>query len=141
MQVTEADGDSLSFDICQIFTGGGSTGGGGVGNCFAVVPNPPCPPPFTPIPFSAPNTFSNPIPASVNFTINSRTGRIRGTANQAGVYVAGICISEWRDGQIMSTVRLDYQFAVTNCTQNVISDMKTPIGGSHDSLRWLNGTI
>ncbi|MCR9153809.1 MAG: gliding motility-associated C-terminal domain-containing protein [Bacteroidetes bacterium] len=127
LQVSEADGDSLSYDICQIFAGGGSSGAGGGGNCFAVVPNPPCPPPFTPIPFSAPYTFSNPIPASVNFTINPRTGRIRGTANQAGVYVAGICITEWRNGQILSTVRLDYQFAVTNCTQNVISDMKTPI--------------
>jgi gliding motility-associated-like protein len=127
IQVTEADGDSLSFDLCQIFAGGGSAGGGGGGNCFSVIPNPPCPPPFTPVQFAAPYTFSNPIPASSNFTINPRTGRIRGQSNQAGIYVAGICITEWRDGQIMSTVRLDYQFAVTQCTQNVVSDMVTPI--------------
>lgn len=127
LQVQEADGDSLSFDLCQIFAGGASSGGGGGGNCFSVIPNPPCPPPFTPVAFAAPYTFANPIPASSNFTINPRTGRIRGQANQAGIYVAGICITEWRDGQILSTVRLDYQFAVTQCTQNVVSDMRTPI--------------
>lgn len=126
LQVTEADGDSISYDLCQIFAGGGNAGGGG-GNCFSVIPNPPCPPPFTPLTFAAPQTFSNPIPASTNFTINPRTGQLRGTANQIGVYVAGICITEWRDGQIMSTVRLDYQFAVTQCTQNIVSDMRTPL--------------
>lgn len=127
LQVQEADGDSLSFDLCQIFAGGASSGGGGGNNCFSVIPNPPCPPPFTPVAFAAPYTFANPIPASSNFTINPRTGLIRGQANQAGIYVAGICITEWRNGQILSTVRLDYQFAVTQCTQNVVSDMRTPI--------------
>ncbi len=123
IQVTESDGDSLSFELCQIFSGGGQGGGG----CNSVIPNPPCPPPFTSVAFAAPYTFLNPIPAAQPFTVNPLTGRLTGTPAQLGNYVAGICISEWRNGQLLSTVRLDYQFAVSNCIQNVISDMKTPL--------------
>lgn len=122
IQVSESDGDSLSYELCQIYAGGGQGGGG----CNSVIPVPPCPPPFNSVAFAAPYTFLNPIPAGQPFTINPITGRLSGTPAQLGIYVAGICISEWRNGQRLSTVRLDYQFAVSNCIQNVISDMITP---------------
>jgi gliding motility-associated-like protein len=123
IQVSESDGDSLSYELCQIFAGGGQAGGG----CNSVIPVPPCPPPFNSVAFAAPFTYLNPIPSAQPFTINPITGRLSGTPGQLGIYVAGICISEWRNGQRLSTVRLDYQFAVSNCIQNVISDMKTPL--------------
>lgn len=124
LKVSEADGDSISYDLCQIYAGGGQSGGVG---CNAVIPNPPCPPPFTNVPFTAPLSPTNPIPAAQGFSLNPRTGVLTGIANQLGIYVAGICITEWRNGQALSTVRLDYQFAVSNCVQNVVADMKTPI--------------
>ncbi len=126
ISVSESDGDSISYELCRIYAGGGSAGAGG-GNCFSVIPNPPCPPPFSPVAFTSPYTYQDPIPSSVTFRINPQTGVLTGTASQQGIYVAGICISEWRNGQIMSTVRLDYQFAVSNCQKKVISDMRTPI--------------
>lgn len=126
ISVSELDGDSISYALCNIFAGGGSAGGGG-GNCFAVVPSPPCPPPFSPVNFSFPNSPQDPIPASVPFSIDAQTGLITGTASQQGIYVAGICITEWRNGQRMSEVRLDYQFAVSTCQKKLVSDMRTPI--------------
>lgn len=126
ISVSEADGDSISYSLCQIYAGGGGSGAGG-GNCNAVIPNPPCPPPFNPVNFTAPYSFQNPIPSTGGFRINSQTGVLTGVADQQGIYVAGICISEWRNGQLMSTVRLDYQFAVSTCQQVVVSDMRTPI--------------
>lgn len=122
IQVSENDGDSLSYALCQIFEGGGQGGGG----CNAVIPATPCPPPFNSLVFSAPYSFQNPIPSAQAFSVDPITGQLSGTPTQLGIYVAGICISEWRDGQLLSTVRLDYQFAVSNCIQNVVSDMLTP---------------
>lgn len=112
IQVSEDDGDSLSFKLCQIFAGGGQIGGGG---CGSVVPNPPCPPPFTPAVFQSSFSFSNPFPSSPSLSVNSQTGRFTGRATQPGTYVLGFCVEEWRNGQKLSTVRLDYQFTVANC--------------------------
>lgn len=123
IQFTELDGDSVSFDLCEIYDGGGRGGGTG---CNAVIPNPPCPPPFSTVPFVSGNSASYPIPSNPAFTVDSATGTISGTPTQIGNYVIGVCATEWRNGKIMSTTRLDYQLAVTSCTKNVVSDMVTP---------------
>lgn len=112
LQVSEPDGDSLSFKFCEVFTGGGQIGGGG---CASVVPSPPCAPPFTPASFKSSFSFSNPFPSSPPLSVNIQTGRFSGKATQQGTYVVGICVEEWRDGQMLSTVHLDYQFTVANC--------------------------
>ena len=112
---TDADGDSLFFEFCDILAGGG-TGGG---PCSSTIPNPACPPPYTVIPFDPPYTSSEPLPASPKFKINGNTGIITGKPNQSGQYVVGICVSEYRKGVKLSTVRLDYQFNVANCGQPI----------------------
>lgn len=122
LRVGEPDGDSLHFEFCDILNGGSSGGTG----CNATVPNPPCPPPYTPVPFAGPFSSSNPIPSSPVFTVDPQTGALRGTPNQLGQYVVGICATEYRNGVLLSTTRLDYQFNVTNCINNVVSDMVTP---------------
>lgn len=122
LEVNEADGDSLYFQICDIFEGGSSAGAG----CFATIPNPPCPPPYTPVTFLPPFTSTNPLPASPAMAIDPQTGVLTGTPNQIGQYVFGVCVSEYRNNQLLSTTRLDYQFNVTSCIINVESDMVTP---------------
>lgn len=125
LNVTEQDGDSLHFEFCDILAGGRATGG--TGPCAAVTPNPPCPPPYNIIPFAAPFTPTQPLPTSAPLAIDALTGVITGTPNQIGQYVLGICVSEYRNGALLSTVRLDYQFNVANCIQTIVSDMVTPI--------------
>ena len=120
---TDADGDSLYYELCEIFAGGGQSGGTG---CGAVIPNPSCPPPFTPITFIPPYTATDPLPASPGFGIDGQTGLISGTPTQQGQFVVGICVSEYRNGFKLSTVRLDYQFNVTNCISNNTASMETP---------------
>ncbi len=114
---SDVDGDSLFFEFCDILAGG-STGGGG-GGCNVVVPNPACPPPYTIIPFDPPFTSQKPLPANPAFKINGQTGIITGKPNATGQYVVGICVSEFRNGVKLSTVRLDYQFNVANCGQPI----------------------
>jgi gliding motility-associated-like protein len=115
---TEPDGDSLFYEFCDIYTGGAS------GN---PTPNPATPPPYTLIQFVAPATAAQPVPGNPALSINSTTGMITGVANTIGQYVVGICVSEYRNGQFVSTVRRDYQFNVTNCIINTVADMVTQI--------------
>ncbi len=122
INAVDPDGDSLYFEFCEIFTGGGRIGGIG---CAATVPNPPCPPPFTPVPFTGGFSATQPLPGSPDFQIDVNTGTLTGTANQPGQYVVGICVSEFRNGMFISQVRLDYQFNFTNCVSTVVSDIIT----------------
>ena len=123
LNASDKDGDSLHFELCDILNGG-SPGGGG-GGCNVTVPNPACPPPYQIIPFDPPYTAQDPLPASPAFAIDPLTGVITGKPNQTGQFVVGICVSEYRNGVLLSTVRLDYQFNVANCGQP-IADMETP---------------
>lgn len=123
VSITETDGDSISYQLCQIFEGAGNSGAGG--NCGSVIPSPPCPPPYQAVTFQAPASFLNPIPSNPPFKIDSISGLLSGVPTVPGNYVLGICVSEWRNGQRLSTTRLDYQLAVTTCVKSVISDMVT----------------
>jgi len=121
---SDADGDSLYFEFCEIFNGGGQSGGSG---CTAVTPQPSCPPPYTAVPFSAGYTATNPMPGSPAIGIEDSTGKLFGLPNQLGRFVVGVCVTEYRNGLPLSTVRLDYQFIVTQCVSNLVADMLTPV--------------
>ncbi len=125
LRASEPDGDSLHFEFCDILNGGASGGSGG--GCNVTVPNPPCPPPYTAVPFASPFTSINPIPSLPVFQVDPLTGTLTGTPNQLGQYVVGICVTEYRNGMPLSTTRLDYQFNVASCISNVVSDMVTPL--------------
>ena len=115
---TDSNGDSLFYEFCDIYTGGSS------GNPS---PSTATPPPYTTISFVAPATPSQPVPGTPALAINPQTGMITGVATTAGQYVVGICVSEYRNGQLLSVVRRDYQFNVTNCIINTVADMVTQL--------------
>ncbi len=54
-------------------------------------------------------------------TINSETGLLTGTPNTVGQFVVGICLEEYRDGQLISTVRRDFQYNVGVCGETISS--------------------
>jgi gliding motility-associated-like protein len=114
----ESDGDSLYYQLCSPKHGGSQ-------NVPAPSPSttPPSPPPYQNVPFSPGYSASNPITSFPAFQIDPQTGIITGTPTQLGQYVIAICVSEFRNGQQLSTVRRDYQFNVTNCQSNVTANM------------------
>ena len=112
----DANGDSLFYEFCDILNGGSS---------FNPSPNSADPPPYTAIPFISPQTSSTPIPGAPALSINPNTGFITGVANTTGQFVVGICVSEYENGILLSKVRRDYQFNITSCISNVVSDMLT----------------
>jgi len=57
-------------------------------------------------------------------SINSQTGLITGTPRLQGQFVVGVCVSEYRDGRLLSKVYRDFQFNVANCDPTVVADVE-----------------
>lgn len=122
MSVTESDGDSLSYSLCYPYHGGGN-------QTTTRGPNSPrpdtaTPPPYTIVPFSAGYTANRPLPGNPAFVLNPQTGILSGSPSQVGQYVFAICVQEWRNGQLLSTLRRDFQFNVTNACRGTASDFQ-----------------
>lgn len=102
------DGDSLVYKLCNPLTGG--TPG-------FPQPIPPNNPPYDTVPFLPPfsvDNFTN-IPAVDVMTIDPATGLLTGTPNLIGQFVIGICVEEYRDGELIGVNRRDYQVNIGDC--------------------------
>jgi len=70
-----------------------------------VAPDPESPPPFEEVIFQLPTYSANkPLGGSPEVTIDPFTGLITGTPNIQGQHVVAICVDEFRDGELLSTV-------------------------------------
>lgn len=103
----ETDGDSLVYELCTPFNGGTE---------LDPAPNPATPPPYDPVSWAAGFFAGDPIIADDPFIIDPETGLFEGTPTQIGQFVVGICVSEYRDGDLLSTTRRDFQINVITCT-------------------------
>ncbi len=103
---TDIDGDSLAYTFCNPLLGGTPDN---------PAPNPGPPPPYVPVQWAGGFNTGNQITADPNFEIDEVTGLITGTATQVGQYVMGVCVSEYRNGVLLSTTNRDFQFNVTVC--------------------------
>ncbi len=127
---TDVDGDQLVYEMCAPLLGGGIDGGpdnpgGDAGSCTGVQPNPPCPPPFLPVNFIVPAyTSTFPMGGAPPVTINVNNGIMTGTPTVQGQFVVGVCVSEYRNGQLLSVVRRDFQFNVALCEPTVVADIE-----------------
>lgn len=123
---TDPEGDQLVYSFCTPFAGGGNiTQGNALFSCVGAVPTPPCAPPFDNVPYNVPTyTPGNPMGGSPQININSSSGFITGTPNILGQFVVGICVQEFRNGLLLSTVKREFQFNVTDCSPTVIADIE-----------------
>ena len=133
---TDPDGDSLVYSLCTPFTG--------LDGCCPVVTNPAIspntgsaqcfsppsscpttnsPPPYLSVPFTAPYTSSYPMASSPAININPNTGFLDGVPNIIGQWVVGVCVSEYRNGQLIGVHHRDFQFNVINCPFVVSADI------------------
>lgn len=132
---TDPDGDQLVYEFCTPLKGGGNRGTTAATadqyfTCEGARPNPACPPPYPPVDFLLPTYDpTQPLGASRNdeeapLKINPNTGVITGTPPTIGQFVVGVCVSEYRDGELLSRAFRDFQFNVASCDPTVVADIK-----------------
>lgn len=101
----DIDGDKLVYSLCSGLAGG---------NQFDPVITDPPPPPYQTTPYFGQYDGAEPLGSKV--TINPETGELSGIApDQTGTYVAAVCVSEYRNGVLISKTRKELHLDVSNC--------------------------
>ncbi len=121
----DPDGDSLVYNFCTPYTGGGlqfinET----IFNCDGLTPKPSiCTPELIPIQFTRSGSyqFSAFKPAFGHPEVNGKTGILSGSKTPrdinfiSGIYLITVCVSEYRNSQLLSTARKEFQFHSVPC--------------------------
>jgi gliding motility-associated-like protein len=107
---TDADGDQLVYSLCTPYHGGDD---------INPMPIPALGPPYSQINWSGGYGSGYPLDASPELSIDPTTGLLSGVPTQAGQYVVGVCVEEYRNGQLLSVNNRDFQFNVVNCSSNI----------------------
>ena len=116
---SDEDGDELVYSLCTPFQGG--------------TPDEPIPfvvppPPYDLIVWGSAYSETNQLGGNPQMTIDASTGELRAFPDVTGQYVVGICVSEYRDGVLLSQNIRDFQFNVTEC-DIVLADITVDIAG------------
>lgn len=110
----DADGDSLSYEFCEAYIGGSPND---------AKPIPDLPAPGDSVQYASFYNSRRPMTGNPPIQINPATGLITGTPNIQGRYVVTVCCHEWRNGEIINTVKREFQFVVTNCSKAVVANI------------------
>lgn len=117
---TDSDGDILVYSLCSPLVGGGNDTGANAYSYTGVAPDPDSPPPYSGVPFLfGQYSASNPMGGSPPLSIDATTGLLTGVPIFLGQFVVGVCVEEYRNGELLSTVTRDFQFNVTTCQPTV----------------------
>lgn len=103
---SDPDGDDLVYRLCSPFSGG---------DPVWPAPVPADPPPYYPVNWEDGYNEQMPFNSSPEISFNSENGLLNATVTQAGIYATGVCVDEYRDGVLLSTIKRDYQVFVFNC--------------------------
>jgi gliding motility-associated-like protein len=118
----DKEGDQLVYKFCLPYSGGGQTIGS---RCSDNLPLPACWPPFGNVVYKEPEySFLKPIPGDPVVAINSNTGIITGTPTEQGLFVVSVCVEEFRNGKLLSVLKRDFQFRVSDCKPTVLAKIK-----------------
>ena len=131
----DQDMDSIAYKLCTPLKGGGPPPTGDP------KPQPPEPPPYEAVewfdpPFNESNML-NAFPGNP-LKIDPLTGILSGTPNTIGQFVVGICIEEYRDDELISTIRRDFQYNVGLCGNPTASFFSPNIQCSNDPVEFTN---
>ncbi|MEZ4917648.1 MAG: gliding motility-associated C-terminal domain-containing protein [Saprospiraceae bacterium] len=103
---SDPDGDSLVYRLCTPLNGPDS---------LNPAPNPPFPGPYLEVEWKDPPYNLGNVLGGDPLTIDPHTGVMTGVPNTIGNFVVGVCVDEYRDGEVISTTRRDFQYNVADC--------------------------
>ncbi|MBL7825756.1 MAG: gliding motility-associated C-terminal domain-containing protein [Saprospiraceae bacterium] len=123
----DQEGDLLLYEFCSPHAGGGPiVQGPALFSCDGAKPEPSCPPPFDNVPFIVPTyTPEKPMGGNPVVSINQISGLITGTPLLLGQFVVGVCVKEFRNGQLLSIIKREFQFNVADCQPDVFTKIET----------------
>jgi gliding motility-associated-like protein len=122
---TDPEGDQLVYSFCAPLVGGGPLLQDGLyQTCSGAQPLPSCPPPYSEVAFVNP-AYSpiRPMGGDPIISIDPNTGMITGTPTVLGQFVVGVCVEEFRNGELLSRVFRDFQFNVARCDPTVVAQV------------------
>lgn len=103
---TDIDGDSLVYSICEPLLGASTADPYPTQASF---------PPYQTVNWLDPYGPDNQLESDPPMSIDPVTGLLAAFPNTLGQFVVGICVSEYRDGVLLSTKTRDFQFNVADC--------------------------
>ncbi|MGB0918360.1 MAG: PKD domain-containing protein [Flavobacteriales bacterium] len=107
---TDVDGDLLVYSLCTPYHGGSQ---------LTPAPNPPLAPPYNTVDWGGAYSGAYPIDANPALSIDAQTGELSGVPTAVGQYVVGVCVEEYRNGELISVNKRDFQFNVVSCESNL----------------------
>ncbi len=113
----DKEGDSLVYKLCTPLDGGISL--------VNPRPRPAFPPPYDAITWKNPTYNLANLLGGKALTIDPKTGILTGTPAITGQFVVGVCVEEYRNGQVISETRRDFQYNVIPC-QEITANFDTP---------------
>lgn len=129
----DPDGDQLVYSLCPPFMGlEGCCGymGSPPSAASSLCPNPPAqcpitapPPPYLPVQYVLPYDGSYPISSNPSVTIDPATGLLTGKPDLVGQFVVGVCVQEFRNGNLIDTHYRDFQFNIVPCIVSIVSSV------------------
>ncbi|MFK7771898.1 MAG: gliding motility-associated C-terminal domain-containing protein [Saprospiraceae bacterium] len=108
--VIDIDGDSLVYSLCTPFDGA---------SFDDPRPQPPLPPPYDLINWQNPPYSLTNLLGGVPLAIDPITGIVSATPNTQGIFLVGMCIEEYRNGELISKTRREFQYNVGVCSELV----------------------
>lgn len=102
----DIDGDSLVYELCVPSTGATRD---------APQPRPALPPPFEDVTWAPPYSLTNMMGGTAPIRIDSRTGLLSVRPDVIGQFLIGICVKEYRNGELLTVVKRDFEFNTRVC--------------------------
>ncbi len=130
---TDADGDSLSYELYHPYLGGDESSTG-------ARPDPPTNPPFSHIIWGSGYSTQYPMRGNPALAIDEVTGELSVTPIEFGQFVIGVKVKEWRNGVLIGETLRDYQFNIVNCQAVAVAFFKTEIWCS-DTVKFFDKSI
>jgi gliding motility-associated-like protein len=111
----DADGDSLVYSFCMPYLGGTRNN---------PLPDPDDPPPYSPVTFLNPYSMEEPMGGDPLVGVDPNIGLLSGRPLVSGQFVVAVCVEEYRDGELLSTIKREFQFNVANCAPFVLAQLQ-----------------
>ncbi len=127
----DSDGDSLVYSLCSVMDGSWGDGG-------AMLLPPDTIPKFPVGPYVSGYTYTNPLSGVDSLKIDPVTGMLSGVPPLVGQFVFGVCVSEYRDGTLLSVNKREFQFNVADCDTTISVDFSYFQCESGKTVNFLN---